>query len=184
MGYNGRRGESERFENGGLGVGHVRSILEDDRAVTSGDPEDLFLDVAHDVLVGTQLADGPHQQVADGRVAAEKVLEFVEDVIPVEFVTGCAPVGVGGGGVDVTEQGVGEIARIVAVERVPVLFDDVRQDEAADVGAPADELLHVAPVDGQQPRQEVDGVALVDVPEDLVEEAHRFLETGVRVGEP
>ena len=64
-----------------------------------------------------------------------------------------------------------------------MLFDDVRQDELADVGTPADELLHVAPVDGQQPRQEVDRVALVDVPEDLVEQAHDFLEADVVVSE-
>ena len=81
------------------------------------------------------------------------------------------------------EEGVGEIARVVAVQRVAVLFDDVGENEVADVGAPADQLLHVAPVDGQQPRQEVDGVALVDVPEDLVEEADDLLEVDVVVGE-
>lgn len=177
MGDDRRRGETERLQDGRLRVRHVGAILEDDgSAVVVGDAPDLLLDLGHCLGIVAQLADGPHEQVADRRVAAEEILELVEHVVPVELHLDSALL-------ELAEQGVGEVADAVLVERLPVLVDDVAQDELADLGAPARELLHVAAVHGQEPRQEVDRVALVDVPEDLVEQADDGHERGVVVAE-
>lgn len=64
-----------------------------------------------------------------------------------------------------------------------MLVDDPREDELPDSGRPGGELLHVQRVHGQQPGQEVHGVALVDLPEDLVERAHDGEELRVVVAE-
>lgn len=133
---------------------------------------------------GTELTDGPHQQIANGRVAAKEVFQLVQDVIPVQLlriVVVLLCVFVGGLfvvllAVQLVEQDVGEIARIVHIHGRPVLVDDRLDDELADVRAPRLQLLHVAAIDGHEPRQEIDSIALVDVPEDLVEKADHFAE--------
>ena len=126
-------------------------------------------------------------------MSSEEVFQLVKDVVPVELLLALL--------VDtadlfffffrralllvqVAEQSVGEVAQAALVQRLSVLVDDVLEDEPADFGAPRRQLLHVAAVGGQEPRQEIDSVALVDVPEDLVEEADNFGEGRVVVVEP
>lgn len=131
---------------------------------------------------GAELADGSHQQIADSRVSAEKVFQLVEDVIPVELLFVVVVIG----SLDIfavvlfisqlAEEDVGEISGIVDVHGGSVLVDDGLDDELADVRAPRLELLHVAAVDGHEPGQEIDSVALVDVPENLIKETDDFAE--------
>lgn len=85
--------------------------------------------------------------------------------------------------VEVAEQSVGKVAKAALVQRLAVFFDDVLQDEFADVGAPGGQFAHMTAVSGQKPGQKVNGIALIDVPEDLVKETDSLLERRVRVAE-
>ena len=119
-------------------------------------------------------------------MTAEKIFQLVKDVIPIELLLIVVVFTVIllillTVAVQLTQKYVGEISWIVDVHCGSMLVDDGLDDELANVRAPRLELLHVTAVDGQEPRQEIDSVALVDVPEDLIEETHNFAEIFVVV---
>lgn len=84
---------------------------------------------------------------------------------------------------EVAEKGIGEIAQTGFVEWNAVFVDDVGEDKLANIWAPIGQFLHVSAVSGQEPRKEINGIALINVPKDLIEKSDGFDESGVVVTE-
>lgn len=77
----GRRDHAKRLEQCGFGVRHVRFVVQADRTATAGDPFGLVPDGLGRGRVRGQYGQREHDQVADGRVAADEVLELEHDVV-------------------------------------------------------------------------------------------------------
>lgn len=83
------------------------------------------------------------------------------------------------------QQRIGEVVvRLRSlVQLLNTRIDNVLQNEFPNALRPRFDVLHVRGVKGTQPWKEVDRVALIDFPENLVEASHHRLEVGVLIVE-
>jgi hypothetical protein len=164
--YYGRGDQADRLVDGGLGVREHGPVRDRDLFAPQH-PVDLVLDIALDLGLLGQVRQELDQEVCDGGVASNDVLQGEKRRVPCQL----------GGllALHVLDQAVDVVVGVgVGVEVVEAAPDDVGQDEVADLVRGFVDPFEVLLVEGHQEREEVGGVTLVDLVEDVVVVVHHL----------